>query len=163
MPCDVECKQCGKIFTVQPKRIRRGVFFCSKSCQLNSFAAIRRHIRNDGYVQLTGNGLNVLEHRIIMEKHIGRKLDKREHVHHINAIKSDNRIENLEILSISDHTREHHPGIIPSRWIKTKCLNCGNEFDRRKLEQEKHPECYCSRSCFLSKKRKFYKCKECFI
>ena len=46
--------------------------------------------------------------RKIMEQQLGRKLERLEHVHHINGDPVDNRLENLALLSASEHLRHHH-------------------------------------------------------
>lgn len=107
------CRHCTKPFERPVSRIATGeTVYCSKACQ-SAHQKLENapnwkggnSKRKDGYIH---NGHeNREQHRIIMERHIGRPLLRTEHVHHINLDKSDNRIENLEILSPSEHAKRH--------------------------------------------------------
>ncbi len=62
---------------------------------------------NKGYREICVDRKWKLEHRLVLEQHLGRKLQTMEHVHHINGSRVDNRGENLEIASSSAHSRLH--------------------------------------------------------
>lgn len=72
------------------------------------FVPKNRYLDGTGYVVVkTDDGKTIREHRYVVEKIIGRNLNSDEVVHHKNGDKTDNRPENLEIMTRAEHNKIH--------------------------------------------------------
>lgn len=68
----------------------------------------RKRLNKNGYVLIKEKNKLEYEHRIVVEKYIGRKLNKTEVVHHLDENKQNNKIENLMLFeSNSEHQKFH--------------------------------------------------------
>ncbi len=68
------------------------------------------HIDKMGYKSIWVDGKLIREHRHLMQLHLNRKLDRSEFVHHKDENPLNNNLDNLEIMSNSEHTIIHHKG-----------------------------------------------------
>ena len=139
----IKCQTCGKIFQVH-KSISLTAKYCSKKCDGKGRSKFYigkngpywkggKIISSYGYIFIwkpkhpfVAKRGYIFEHRLVIEKQIGRYLLPKEKSHHLNGIKTDNRPENLmAFTSESAHQRFHHNpnNVKPSEII----------FDGRKL------------------------------
>lgn len=102
------CIVCGSPIRGKAKK------YCSSKCYGVDCAGSKHHRYKGGHIS-TALGYKIYsvdaypksEHRIVMEQHLGRTLRSDEVVHHKNGIKTDNRIENLEIITHREHNLLH--------------------------------------------------------
>lgn len=123
------CPHCLEEFDAREKNKGRGIkrmmsqVFCSRKCmarerakthnQTNHHAWSGGVINDKGYIRINqylGNGKRVMpmQHDLIMEKHLGRKLENNEVVHHVDRDRSNNDISNLQLMTRSEHSKLHY-------------------------------------------------------
>ncbi len=129
--CEFICDHCSnKFFRLKSAIKLNKPKYCSKICS-NQVTALKhkrtrrgdgnpmwnggRKVVQGGYIKIykpdhpnADNKNCVLEHRLVMEEHLGRYLYKFESVHHKNGVTNDNRISNLQLM-VSKHPKGQTP------------------------------------------------------
>ncbi len=150
MRIDGLCGVCGKQFVSYID----GAKYCSQKCYHEAREGMKRpdvtrrlmgagnprwnggkRICNNGYVAIRTKGHPystkdgyVMEHRLVVEKSVGRYLNPEEKIHHKDGDVRNNSVENLELFSgHSQHMKKHHMQILgQKRRNKFKeCKYCG--------------------------------------
>jgi len=102
--CSRGCKMRWQTATQDLSHLKRYEF--KKGQQAHNFKGGHRH--SAGYIMDYGDDRELyLQHRLVVEKFLGRKLRRSEVVHHINGDRTDNRIENLQLMNQSEHLKLH--------------------------------------------------------
>ena len=109
-------------------------------------------------------GRRLLEHRLVWWNETGHVVGQGEVVHHLNGDGSDNRFENLQLLTVDEHNEIHHMCDAPVEFV---CPTCSTPFVRsaryvRTRTNRGAKTFYCSRRCGVTgtgnlKKSRFYK------
>ena len=112
------CKQCGAKFNPRHK----GSKYCRQRCLWDSRKGHTPWNKGKGngwvdsrgyhwcYVTEYGERVARRRHRVVMERHLKRKLEPWELVHHKDEDPSNNKIDNLGLTTWGDHTSEHSKG-----------------------------------------------------
>ena len=161
-PLIVACKLCGKEVRRNPGMVKRSKnTFCSPACR-SAFSKTERGaiwstwkggrylFHTTGYMYVChptkrkpdGSRALILEHRLVMERHIGRPLERHEHVHHLDGDKTNNTLSNLHLCQSAKEHKQFH---LKPR-LQCVCPSCGITFERLPSNIQCKAPC-CSKAC----------------
>ena len=110
---------CDKCFR---NKLSNGGYIVVKLYPDNPFYGMGIQVSNTKYVR------RILEHRLVMAKHLGRSLRQSEIIHHLNGVRTDNRICNLGLV-----TRQNHHQNTFYKLLQKRIRDLEAELSQRKL------------------------------
>jgi hypothetical protein len=109
-----DCAWCGKPVKWAQRPSRQGAY-CSRVCSGRGRAKGGLSFKDGRWQVHLRSGARQFYSRCLMEGHLGRHLTSEEVVHHMNEDKTDDRIENLEVVTPSRHTQIHASALLEAR------------------------------------------------
>lgn len=113
-----ECERCGTALT-KPTQRR----FCSRGCSIRRYPGAGTGAANpmfngglcfnkrlNRWVIVCRDGSLYYYARAVLEAKLGRALGSHEVTHHVNSDPTDDRPENLDVMTRAEHGRHHHTG-----------------------------------------------------
>ena len=149
------CEKCGKQVEGIQRPDRKAFYYPKRCVDCNGYKHRKQYTPKKGrggYLRITTPTGRQLQHRVVWTE-VNGAIPDGYHIHHLNHVRDDNRLENLCLISHSDHSRLHGKASKTNgRWARNHdlCIECS------KAELPHWAKGLCRR-CYLRGKMREYR------